>query len=53
MQLLQPNTKSTTNTINQSFLVRSQGIDNVSQTYDAFQLSPMSTLLTNGAVSGS
>lgn len=53
MQLLQPNTKSTTNTINQSFLVRTQGIDNVSQTYDAFQLSPLSTLLTNGAVSGS
>lgn len=53
MQLLQSNTKSNSNTTNQSILVRSQGIDNVSQTYDAFHLSPLSTLLTNGAVSGS
>lgn len=53
MQLLQSNTKSSSNTTNQSISVRTQGIDNVSQTYDAFHRSPMSTLLTNGAVSGS
>ena len=32
---------------------KNQKIDNVSQTYNAFHLSPLSTLLTNGAVSRS